>query len=171
MADISNNSIKKAAPLKRHPALIPLSRDHHFGLLLCWKIRTGMSRSISPDRMARYTCYFFDHHLATHFHEEEKFLFNLLEKKNEKRKEAERQHRKLRRLRLKLEEIPARQAVTLGQIEKELEAHIRFEERDLFPYLQQQLTKEQLAGIFTQLQESHQQIAERWDDPFWEKNR
>lgn len=169
MTDISNNSKKKATPLKRHPALVPLSKDHHFGLLLCWKIRTGMSRSMSPDRISRYTCYFFDHHLAAHFKEEEEFLFNLLEKRNEKRKEAERQHRRLRRLRKKLEELPARQAITLGQIEEELEAHIRFEERDLFPYLQRQLTEEQLADVLTQLENSHQQVVERWDDPFWEK--
>ncbi len=165
----SNHPKTKAAPLKRHPALVPLSQDHHFGLLLCWKIRTGLSLSVSPDRIASYTCYFFDHHLAPHFKGEEAFLFNLLAQKNEKRKEAERQHRRLRRLRIKLEEMPARQAITLGQIEEVLEAHIRFEERDLFPYLQRQLTEEQLKEIQTQLETSHQQVVEQWDDPFWEK--
>ncbi|WP_241739476.1 hypothetical protein [Aestuariibaculum marinum] len=31
-------------PLKRHKALQPLSREHHYGLLLTWKIRTGFKK-------------------------------------------------------------------------------------------------------------------------------
>ncbi len=166
---ILNHSKSKVTPLKRHPALVPLSKDHHFGLLLCWKIRTGMRRGIAPERMTRYACYFFDHFLFTHFYEEEKLVFSLLKKEDEKRKEAERQHRRLKRLRQKLEALPARQAITLGLIEEELEAHIRFEERDLFPYLQQLLTEAQLTEVLTNLGESHQPVIERWDDMFWEK--
>ena len=33
-------------PIKRSEYLKPLSRDHHQGLLLCWKIRTGLKKGI-----------------------------------------------------------------------------------------------------------------------------
>ena len=31
-------------PQKRHKALQPLSREHHHGLLLSWKIRSGFNK-------------------------------------------------------------------------------------------------------------------------------
>ncbi|CDF79955.1 hypothetical protein BN863_22430 [Formosa agariphila KMM 3901] len=31
-------------PLKRHKSLQPLSRDHHHGLLLAWKIRADLRK-------------------------------------------------------------------------------------------------------------------------------
>src|SRR5690606_16770119 len=129
---------KNPKPLKRHPALVPLSKDHHFGLLLCWKIRTGISKNVAPERIARYVKYFFNDHLENHFLEEEKHLFSLLDEKDEKRKKAESQHRKLRKLVEKLSAGDNLQVV-LGRFEEDLDAHIRFEERDLFPYLQNQL--------------------------------
>jgi len=33
-------------PIKRDKVLQPLSHDHHQGLLLCWKIRTGIKKGI-----------------------------------------------------------------------------------------------------------------------------
>ena len=41
----------KSKPIKRHKALQPLSRDHHHGLLLSWKIRAGFSKNIEPNRI------------------------------------------------------------------------------------------------------------------------
>ncbi len=41
-------------PQKRHIALQPLSREHHQGLLLSWKIRKGLSRKIEFDRIQNY---------------------------------------------------------------------------------------------------------------------
>ena len=36
-------------PLKRHAGLVELSRDHHHGLLLSWKIRQGLKKEIEPE--------------------------------------------------------------------------------------------------------------------------
>jgi len=41
----------KTVPIKRSIALQPLSREHHHGLLLCWKIRTGLKKGIDIDRI------------------------------------------------------------------------------------------------------------------------
>jgi len=40
-------------PIKRNEALKPLSRDHHHGLLLCWKIRQGIKLNIEPERIKK----------------------------------------------------------------------------------------------------------------------
>ena len=34
---------------KRHKALQNLSREHHHGLLLSWKIRTGLNKNIEAN--------------------------------------------------------------------------------------------------------------------------
>ena len=59
-------------PQKRHKALQPLSREHHHGLLLSWKIRAGFSENIGPKRIKVYADWFFKNHLIPHFH-----LYNL----------------------------------------------------------------------------------------------
>lgn len=35
--------------MKRNENLVPLSRDHHFGLLCCWKIRQGIKKEVSQE--------------------------------------------------------------------------------------------------------------------------
>lgn len=162
-------NLKKSKPLKRHPALIPLSKDHHFGLLLCWKIRTGIKKEIEEERIAAYVDYFFQNHLLYHFEEEEKYIFPLLDEKDEKRKKAERQHRKIGRLVDKLIAESDHTEVTLGQIEEEVEGHIRFEERDLFPYIQKTQNEIQLEKLRIKIEEIHHATNEIWEDQFWGK--
>ncbi len=40
-------------PIKRSVALKPLSREHHHGLLLSWKIREGFNRNVEIERIKR----------------------------------------------------------------------------------------------------------------------
>ena len=159
----------KPKPLKRHPALIPLSKDHHFGLLLCWKIRTGIKKEIAEERIAAYVAYFFQNHLLVHFDEEEKYIFSLLDEKDEKRKKAEKQHRKIGRLVERLASEPEKVKVTLGLIEEEVESHIRFEERDLFPYIQSTMDEDTLEHLRQKIEEIHESTNEVWEDQFWVK--
>lgn len=160
---------QKPKPLKRHPALIPLSKDHHFGLLLCWKIRTGMQKEVAAERIAAYVEYFFRNHLLTHFNEEEKYIFSMLDEKDDKRKKAEKQHRKIGRLVERLVSEPEKSEVTLGLIEEEVESHIRFEERDLFPYIQATMDEHALEQLRIKIEEIHEPTNEVWEDQFWMK--
>ncbi len=157
----------KTKPMKRHPALIPLSKDHHFGLLLCWKIRMGIKQGVAPDRISRYVNYFFENHLKAHFMEEEQHIFTLLPEADEKRKKAQRQHRKINRLVEKLSSEPANTPTILVQIEEEVEGHIRFEERDLFPYLQDEMDESALEQLKQKIEEVHDMQPEEWADAFW----
>ncbi|WP_332913779.1 hemerythrin domain-containing protein [Algoriphagus boritolerans] len=125
--------MEKKAPLKRHPALHHLSHDHHHGLLLCWKIRQGFKFGVGPERIKDYCEWFWGNHLQTHFDEEEKLIFLILPEEDPMIKQALSEHKRLRKL-FSSWENPEK---TLGLIEEELEKHIRFEERVLFPVIQE----------------------------------
>lgn len=155
-------------PLKRHPALIPLSRDHHAGLLLCWKIRTGFKKSVAEDRMAAYTVYFFEHQLAPHFSLEEKEIFSCLPEEDVLRKEAENQHIQLYELTARLRQASEDKAMLLHTFEQTLDKHIRFEERQLFMHIQGALNEEQLTALGSRVEAAHTEVPEQWDDRFWE---
>ncbi|ESU29201.1 hypothetical protein FLJC2902T_05910 [Flavobacterium limnosediminis JC2902] len=149
-------------PLKRVKELQSLSREHHHGLLLCWKIRTGFAKNVSPVRMKRYTDWFYMKYLLPHFELEEEYVFPVLKKDHELIRKALTDHRRLRRLFNQSINIE----LNLGLIEEELEAHIRFEERVLFPEIQNSATSEQLEKI----SEIHKEdrFVENVKDIFWE---
>jgi iron-sulfur cluster repair protein YtfE (RIC family) len=148
-------------PLKRHDSLKPMSRDHHHGLLFCWKNREGFKRRIHPDRIRHYADWFWQNHLVPHFATEEQHVFPVLGNDNEMVKKALAEHRRLKRL-FELERENSR---ALGLIEEELEQHIRFEERVLFNEIQQLATSEQLIKI--KKHHSGPETREEWDDEFW----
>lgn len=150
----------KLKPIKRSKALQPLSREHHHGLLLCWKIRQGFRRKIPPERIKKYTDWFWTNHLIPHFDAEEKHVFTVLPDENELVKKALAEHRRLKRL----FEDDQRINRSLSLIEEELERHIRFEERILFNEIQKVATPEELKTI----EEHHQhQSCDDWEDEFW----
>lgn len=155
--------MENAKPLKRHSSLQPLSRDHHHGLLLCWKIRTGLSREVAPERVKDYADWFFAEHLLPHFELEEKHIFPLLgDKEHPMVKRALREHRRLKRLFTANENL----VKNLSLIGEELTAHIRYEERVLFTELQSVATLEQLSDV--ERRHQGQRFVEKWEDRFWE---
>lgn len=151
----------KHKPQKRHKALQPLSREHHHGLLLSWKIRTGFNKNISPERIKSYADWFFKNHLIPHFEMEESHIFPILDANNELVKRALAEHRRLNRLFTENED----DVKALMKIEEELEQHIRFEERVLFPEIQKVATEEQMI----QIEKIHQpeSFIDKLDDEFW----
>ena len=114
-------------------ALRPLSREHHQGLLLCWKIRAAFSKNVSLKRVKRYTDWFFLQHIQPHFEIEEKYIFPILGEQHPLVKKATAQHRRIAKLFEDQEQI----ARSLSRLEDELASHIRFEERLLFNKVQE----------------------------------
>ncbi|CAL66376.1 hemerythrin domain-containing protein [Christiangramia forsetii] len=150
-------------PIKRHEALKPLSRQHHFGLLFSWKLRKGFSENVSVERLKNYADWFFEHEIAPHFKLEEKYIFSILEKEHELIKRALKEHRRIKRL-FNDTKNPEK---SLSLLEEELQAHIRFEERVLFNEIQKLATTEE----FQKIEQIHLEInsKEEYQDPFWEK--
>lgn len=148
-------------PIKRDKSIQSLSREHHHGLLLCWKLRQGMKKNIAPKRMKVYTDWFYNQYVLPHFKTEEQYLFPVLGADNELVKKAISQHRRLTRLFLDEKQIEK----SLSFIEEELDAHIRFEERILFNEIQQTATRPQLRKIKVMHEEAP--FIENNTDPFW----
>ena len=154
-------------PLKRHPALVELSKDHHQGLLLCWKIRAGFKKRVEVERIKNYVQHFFANYLIPHFKIEEEQVFPFLPAANLLRQEAETQHTELYDLANKVSESAVDSTIFLSDLEEKLEKHIRFEERQLFMHLQDVLNEEQLDELREKVAAEHQEIKDLWIDPFW----
>ena len=148
-------------PQKRHKALQNLSREHHHGLLLSWKIRAGFSKNIEPKRIKIYADWFFETHLIPHFEMEEAHIFTILNEDSDLIKKALADHRRLKRLFTESDD----EAKALSKIEEELDKHIRFEERVLFPEIQKVATEAQLALIEAIHQDDD--FIDKLDDEFW----
>ncbi len=157
--------MKNPQPIKRHKALVSFSKYHHFGLQLSWKIRQGLAHAISCERISLYVLYFFKEDLARHFKEEEDLLFPLLPSAHLLRQRAEAEHALVYKLIHSLEQNKIDKTL-LNLFADTLEAHIRFEERELFNQLQQ-LPTEVLETLPEAAAHNSRAIDDNWEDCFW----
>jgi|JI9StandDraft_1071089.scaffolds.fasta_scaffold179399_1 hemerythrin-like domain-containing protein len=147
--------------MKRHDALVQLSRDHHFGLLLCWKLKEGLKKEIAVERMEKYIRLFYSTNLKDHFAEEEESIFKILGNDHPLISEAISQHQIFR----KMVENGFKNPEEIETFRALLELHIRTEERVIFPEIEKQATDEQLEAI---LNLNHPELKEpEYDDLFW----
>jgi hemerythrin-like domain-containing protein len=154
-------------PIKRGKALMPLSREHHIDLLLAWKIRQGLKNNVSPGRMAAYIQYLDDHLMAAHFRDEEKLLFDQLPAEDMPCMRARKEHQQIRQMMHEICEKHSDDLALFNRFADTVEAHVRYEERELFPYLENKLSAEKLEGIEQVIAGNHGAFSEIWDDEFW----
>ncbi len=158
--------MKSVGPIKRSEALVSFSKDHHFGLLLVWKIRQGLSNAIAPERISNYVLFFFREDLQKHFKEEEELLFSQLPIHDPLRKQAESEHLSIYKLVAAIEEKKD-DSFQLRQFAGELEKHIRFEERELFNHLQHNIPADELEKIANRFSNDSKAMEAKWEDCFW----
>jgi hypothetical protein len=155
-------------PLKRDPALVQFSKDHHFALLLIWKIRQGLQLDVELQRISKYINFFFENYLKEHFKEEEELLLIHLDEHDDLRLSTETDHKELRSLNEKIKNDQSQPDIR--QFANLLEQHIRFEERFLFAHLQDHLGEAELNSIAEKMKASHPHNNEEvWEDVFWIK--
>lgn len=153
--------------MKRHDGIVILSREHHLGLLFCWKIRQGIKKEVPSIRIQPYVKYFLDNHLQHHFEEEETQLFiGLEEDKLVANALAEHQD-----IMGQIDEVLSSANLDYSMLERlanAVDAHIRFEERKLFPHLENVLDENRLVEIGKILEMSHQTVdKDEYKDEFW----
>lgn len=147
-------------PIKRHQSLQQLSREHHFGLLFCWKLRQGIQLGVELDRMRRFAAWFWETNQVKHFEVEEKKLFPILGMDHPKVVRAMNEHRQIAGYFNK----GFQNEKDIDELDTILTSHIRFEERDLFNEIQQIATPEALRALD---EHDQHQIADDWPDEFW----
>jgi iron-sulfur cluster repair protein YtfE (RIC family) len=158
--------MKDHVPIKRHKAIVSFSKDHHYGLLLVWKIRQGLNNEVSAERISNYVLFFFKEDLEKHFKAEELLLFYKLPFDDLLRKRAETDHQTIYKLVAAINNNKNNK-ILLIQLAEELEKHIRFEERVLFNHVQNNITAEELEVITKRFSNSSEAIDEKWKDTFW----
>ena len=135
--------------MKRHPALVPLSHDHHKALVEARRLRRAAAGP-APAAAAEAFVRFFADVTVRHFREEEELLFPSAVDCEEAREllvQALLEHQRLHALATQLRQQLAggdSLAAIMQQLGELLEAHVRLEERRLFPVIEQRL---QEAGL------------------------
>lgn len=155
---------KNASPVKpiiRAEYLKKLSREHHHGLLLAWKIKTGFSKNVPIDRIKKYTDWFYATHLKPHFQAEEMQVFPILGNDNILIQKAIQEHQQLSNFFNETNNVE----LALKQITIELVNHIRFEERVLFNQIQAIASPEQIGMI--EALHTNERFIDNTTDPFW----
>src|SRR5712691_2862243 len=142
--------------MKRHPALIPLSREHHDGLVQAVRLRRAAADGDASARLAaaREFVEFFRNDERVHLRDEEEELFPLFLRHARSQtaplREARVQHVQLEGFARKLDI-----AVAAGSVDREtldaagelFEAHIRLEERQLFPLIEELVPDDELRRL------------------------
>jgi len=160
-------NMNEVKPIKRSVQLQPLSREHHDGLLFVWKVKQGLENRTPPEKLKEYTGWYWRHHIKPHFFQEEKILLPMLPAAHPLSLQLKKEHDYIRELILSIDrEADRHDFIRLANL---VETHIRFEEREFFQYLEQQLTQDQLADVFTKLEQHPVSCTEEWKDEFWVK--
>lgn len=150
-------------PIKRSRELIPLSKEHHEGLLFGWKIKQGLRKGTSPEVIAAFIRWFWETDLQAHFRKEELVLAVHLPAGNALVQQMKTEHRQLEDL---VQRCCAQKTEPLFlQLANGLHDHIRFEERVLFPFAEKVIPPAEKEAIYQQLaKEKHNS---RFENEFW----
>lgn len=129
--------------MKRHAALLQLSREHHQALKMARQARFACDAGVSEaiTQAAEAICELFRDELEPHFQAEEKDLLPALSAAgaNNLAQRTLAEHAELRELNRRLAEPDSE---TLARFAILLNDHVRFEERELFETAQQLLYPE-----------------------------
>ncbi len=143
--------------MKRHPALIPLSREHHQILLLAQLLKKDAPpyKGLPTDTEGKiaYARDLFSSLINHHMAREEEQLFSYLVGKNQELEvlceDLRKDHQEIRSLFQQLESTQD-QRETTDQLGRLLERHVRQEERVFFEMIQEKLDEpalQEIAGI------------------------
>jgi hemerythrin-like domain-containing protein len=151
---------KEAEDMKRHSSLRKLSDDHHGGLVRARRLRRATAgEGETPAEAAREFLQFWEEDTSIHFREEEEVLLAVYARYGgdldaEPIQEMVADHARIRGLVMTLiEEVRSGEVSTetLRKIGEGLEAHIRLEERRVFPLVESSLSEEGLEDLGVRL--------------------
>jgi hemerythrin-like domain-containing protein len=134
--------------VKRHPALIELSRDHQHGLATAHTVRHAAGTNRAEARSAFLL--FWNEEAERHFQIEEQVLLPALHGLDAADEPVNRvlaEHAEIRRRAADLSEEGQPAVDDLHRLGGLLERHIRYEERVLFPLIESALDDTQLTAL------------------------
>lgn len=142
--------------MKRSDALAQLSRDHHHGLVVAQQLKraTETTAMAARDGFLRY----WDHEGHDHFRIEEDVLLPAFARHQAPTDDAVvrvlTEHVELRRRAADVISAPHTSAADLHELGDRLAAHIRHEERVLFPLIEAALPQNELISLAAAIEEA-----------------
>lgn len=139
--------------MMRHPALQPLSREHHHALALCVLVERALHEgSKTAAGLAAEVGAAFERDLRPHFETEEQALLPAIGElpgAPELCRRIAEEHRELERLARAAQEAPGEES--LRAFTALLRSHVRLEENELFELIQARLGQEALEELGARL--------------------
>ncbi len=156
--------------MKREIQLQPLSHQHHNGLMAVLLLKKGADKKADTAVMNDFIVSVWNGELRNHFIKEEVYLhphvlqIPLLMEKYEQMKT---EHHQIRHL---VDAIRNGDSDTslIADFYTLLEKHIRFEERELFPFIEEHIQPEQLQELGKHLQQLESKACSDYPVKFWE---
>ena len=144
--------------MKRSAALASLSRDHHQALVLAQKLRRATDATAAEARDA-FLAYWTDHG-RLHFRLEEEFLFPAYAGHADPHHplvlRALGEHATIRHRADTLMASPSATPDALQRLGTELAAHVRLEEREVFPLIERVVPERELTVLAEALEDAEQ---------------
>ena len=134
--------------MKRHPTLVALSHEHHYGLVQARRLRGGAQAEVRSEAATAFL-QFFGRETVEHFREEEERLFPLYEETSGEEGATEpfcAEHDDMRASFWVLATItpadePERYRAELDAIQAAFDAHAAEEERRMYPLFERMLER------------------------------
>jgi hemerythrin-like domain-containing protein len=146
--------------MKRHPSLRPFSDDHHQGLVNARRLKRASGEEPNATKAAHDFLEFWRRDTSLHFRKEEEVLLPVLARYGGDLEERPvlqllTQHARIRGLAMQLSDELERDGVrqdSLRNLGEHLEAHIRLEERRVFPLVEETLPEHALQEVASRLE-------------------
>jgi hypothetical protein len=150
---------KHGGHMKRHPDLRIFSDDHHQGIVSARRLRRAAGDEGDLTDTARAFLEFWREDTSLHFRKEEEVLLPVLARYGGHLAQGSvvemlAQHARIRGLAMQLgDEIEGERVRedTLRELGEQLEAHIRLEEREVFPFIEEALPEDALHEVTSRL--------------------
>lgn len=157
--------------MNRTEYLRTLSWEHHDGLVVAFRLQQGLNKNADPATMRDYILHTWESALDHHFWQEEEVLVPELETSKNGRDLLRRltdDHAYFRELIDRMDKKKKPDLKYIQDFADRLNRHIRYEERELFPFLEENLAPDRLESIGQFLNDNHEKPNKNWSDTFWE---
>ena len=155
--------------MKRNENLKTLSWEHHDGLVVSFRLQQGIKKNSRSDEMSHYILHTWNTILKHHFWQEEQIIkpnLNQSAKGKELVNQMQNDHNKIDQL-VKQIQSDNKSNKFIEEFASLLNQHIRFEERQLFPFIEQEINTKELQEVGNFLKQHHNPSCEVWPNQFW----
>jgi hypothetical protein len=153
--------------IKRREQLFPLCGEHLDGLLFCTRLKQGLGNGTDLHLLAKYTRWFWKHHIRPHFFQEEKILMPYLPSDHPLASKLKDEHAEILELMIEIDRNVLRH--DLEHLARFINSHINWEETELYTYLESNLSEIDLNEIHAALTRNAANPTVNWNELFWLK--